>query len=209
MTPNTASPAHALAVTAVILAGGRSRRMGTDKSFVLLDGKPLIQHVIERVSALNVRLILITNSPDKYAQFSIPSYRDIIPDRGALGGLYTALHHCPTPYAVCVACDMPFINPALLQYLVDLRDGYEVVAPRIAGQIEGLHAVYHRSCLDVIRQQIDRNQLRLSDLYAHLNARYLDDAEVRSLDPELRSFVNLNTPDHLNQAQRPSNASTD
>ncbi|MCC6803963.1 MAG: molybdenum cofactor guanylyltransferase [Anaerolineae bacterium] len=209
MTTDSASPDDANAVTAVILAGGRSRRMGTDKSFVLLDGKPLIQHVIERVSALNTRLMLITNAPDKYTQFNIPSFRDIIPDLGALGGLYTALHHCPTPYAVCVACDMPFVNPTLLQHLVDLRDRYQAVAPRISGQIEGLHAVYSRSCLDVIQQQIDRNQLRLGDLFAHLNARYLDDAQVRTLDPELRSFVNLNTPDHLNQAQRRSNASPD
>lgn len=209
MTAHSPPPNHASDVTAVILAGGRSRRMGTDKSFVLLDGKPLIQHVVERVSTLNIRLMLITNSPDKYSRFDIPSYRDIIPDLGALGGLYTALQHCPTPYALCVACDMPFLNPALLQRLIDLRDGYQVVAPRIDGRIEGLHAVYSRSCLDVIEQQIDQNRFRMSDLFSHLNARYLDDTHVRSLDPELRSFVNLNTPDHLNQAQRRSNITPD
>lgn len=204
---DSANPAGS--VTAVILAGGHSRRMGTDKSFVLLDGKPLIQRVIERVSTLNIDTLLITNAPEKYAQFSLPSYCDIIPELGAIGGLYTALTHCPTDFAVCVACDMPFLNPTLLQHLVDLRAGFQAVAPRIAGQIEGLHAVYHRSCLDVIRQQIDRRQLRLSDMYEHLDARFVDEEQLRAIDPDLRSFDNLNTPDSLNRAQRNSQGAVD
>jgi molybdopterin-guanine dinucleotide biosynthesis protein A len=198
-TPNAVNP-----VSVAILAGGQSRRMGTDKSFVLLDGKPLIDHVIERVSALSSGIILITNSPDRYARYDLPAYSDIIPNCGALGGLHSALHHCPTEYVVCVACDMPFLNPNLLQHLVDLRDGYQAVAPRIAGKIEGLHAVYNRSCLNVIEQQINARKLRLSDMYAHLHALLLSEAQIRALDPDLRSFVNVNTPDSLSQVQRGS-----
>lgn len=189
-------------VTVAILAGGHSRRMGTDKSFVHLDGKPLIQHVIERVSALTTGVMLITNSPEKYARFDLPMHADVIPESGALGGLYTALTCCPTEYAVCVACDMPFLNPQLLQHLIDQRGGYQAVAPSVDGQIEALHAVYCRSCLSVIRHQIDARQLRLSDLYSHIRARLVDAAELRRIDPDLRSFVNLNTPDSLSHAQR-------
>lgn len=189
-------------VTVAILAGGHSRRMGMDKSFVLLDGKPLIQHVIERVSALNSGVMLITNSPEKYTRFDLPMHADVIPESGALGGLYTALTYCPTEYAVCVACDMPFLNPQLLQHLIDQRGGYQAVAPSVDGQIEALHAVYSRSCLSVIRQQIDARQLRLSDLYSLLHAKLVDAADLRRIDPDLRSFVNLNTPDSLSHAQR-------
>lgn len=187
-------------MTVAILAGGHSRRMGTDKSFVLLDGKPLIEHVIERVSSLHSPVILIANAPEKYAQYDLPLYSDIYPERGALGGLYTALYHCPTEYALCVACDMPFLNSRLLQYLAALREGYQAVAPCVGGQIEGLHAVYSRSCLDSIKQQIDSQHLRLGDLYPLLRARFVSEGEIRPLDPDLRSFVNLNTPESLRSA---------
>jgi molybdopterin-guanine dinucleotide biosynthesis protein A len=103
-------------ITVAILAGGLSRRMGTNKSFVSLAGKPLIQHVIERVSALRLPVMLITNTPEQYAHFDLPMYGDVYPQCGSLGGLYTPLHSSLTDYTLCVACDTPFLNVDLLRY---------------------------------------------------------------------------------------------
>ncbi len=118
-----------------VLAGGKSRRMGTDKSFVLLNGKPLLQHVIERVSELQLPIMLIANEIEKYAGFGLPIFSDIIPNVGSLGGVYTALQQTSAEHTrtLCVACDMPFLNPTLLRYLIDQSLEYDVVVPFIDG----------------------------------------------------------------------------
>ncbi len=110
-------------LTVAISAGGKSSRMGTDKSFVPLLGKPMIERVIERVSSLGQNeTILITNRPDEYAYLKLPMFSDVLPEKGSLGGIYTALHYSTSEYTLCVACDMPFLNPKLLRYMIALRD---------------------------------------------------------------------------------------
>lgn len=186
-------------ITIAILAGGQSRRMGTDKSFILLDGKPLIQHVIDRASQLNYPLILIANDVERYRQFSFPVYPDIIPGAGSLGGLYTALTHSQTDYTLCLACDMPQIKPALLQYLVTVTDHYDAVLPRVNGVAQSLHAIYHQRCLSIMHKHIQHKKLKISDIFDELNTRFVDDAELRRIDPGSTSFMNLNTQVDLEQ----------
>ncbi len=181
-------------VTIAILAGGRSRRMGTDKSLLPLAGKPMLAHVIERVAPLGLPMSLITNTPEKHASFGLPMFSDLFPGQGALGGIYTAVMSSPSAYTLCLACDMPFLNPDLLRYLIDQRAGYDAVVPCNAGNFECLHAVYHRCCLPLFERQITEGNLRISDLYAHLKARLITPEEVTRFDPEHRSFMNLNTP---------------
>jgi molybdopterin-guanine dinucleotide biosynthesis protein A len=189
-------------VTVAILAGGLSRRMGTNKSFVLLAGKPLIEHVIERVSALRLPVLLITNTPEQYASFGLPIYGDVYPQRGSLGGLYTALHYSLTDYTLCVACDMPFLNVDLLRYMLGLRSGADSVVPYIAGNYESLHAIYHQSCIPVMRAQLEQGQLRISNIYSQLQVRQVTEVEVDRFDPDQRSFANLNTPADVAHIQR-------
>lgn len=189
-------------VTVAILAGGLSRRMGANKSFVSLAGKPLLQHVIERVSALRLPVILITNTPEQYVHFDLPMYGDVYPQCGSLGGLYTALHSSFTDYTLCVACDMPFLSVDLLRYMLDLRSGVHSVVPYIAGNYESLHAIYHQSCLPVMREQLEHGQLRISHIYACLQVRLVTVAEIERFDPDQRSFANLNTPDDVAHIQK-------
>ncbi|MFQ3568760.1 MAG: molybdenum cofactor guanylyltransferase, partial [Aggregatilineales bacterium] len=107
--------------TLAIVAGGKSTRMGRDKSFVPLNGRPLIEHVLERTRDLGqAETILIVNQPALYAHLGLPMFADLLPDKGSLGGIYTAIHHSGTPYTLCVACDMPFLNARLLRYQVSL-----------------------------------------------------------------------------------------
>ncbi len=187
-------------ITVAVLAGGRSKRMGTDKSFTLLQGRPLIEHVLERVEPLGAYTMLITNRPADYAGLSLPMFADVFPGKGSLGGLYTALTYSPTGHTLCVACDMPFLSPPLLQHLIDLRDGYDVIVPRIDGFPEALHAVYSKACLEPMRTLIQQDRLKIIGFYHQVNVRYVEEEEIRQFDPELRSFINVNTPAELAQA---------
>ena len=188
--------------TVAILSGGASRRMGVNKSLAELAGKPLILHTLERVRQVNAPLLLITNSPAEYLRFGVPMVGDVHPGKGSLGGIYSALVHSATPYVLCVACDMPFINPSLIHYLLSLRTGFDAVVPVIDDQPQGLHAVYHRRCIEPIRQMIDQNDLRITGLFDRIRVRLVGEAAIRALDPDLRSFTNLNTPEELARARR-------
>ena len=183
--------------TIAILAGGQSRRMGTDKSFVQLGDKPLIAHVVERVSALALATIVIANDQDPYRFLDLPIFSDLVPGKGSLGGLYTALYHSATTHTLCVACDMPCLNPALLRYLIEQSQDYDAVIPRLDSQPQPLHALYHKTCLPLIAQQVANDQLRVREFFPLINARYVDEDELRAVDPRLASFINVNTPEAL------------
>src|SRR5215204_4778498 len=109
--------------TIAISAGGKSSRMGTDKAFVNILGKPLIEHMIERVADVGQEeTILITNRLADYAHLTLPMYKDVLPDKGSLGGIYSAIYHSTHPYTLVLACDMPFVSTDLLRYMAALRD---------------------------------------------------------------------------------------
>lgn len=173
--------------------------MGTDKSFVLLDGKPLLQHVIDRTSQLETPLILIANDVERYHQLGLPVYPDVIPGAGSLGGLFTALTYSVTDYTLCLACDMPQVNPALLHHLTTLKDSYDAVVPRVNGVAQSLHAIYHQRCLPMMYEHIQQGKLKISRVIDVLNTRFVDDAELRRIDPDSTSFMNLNTQVDLEQ----------
>ncbi len=182
-----------------VLAGGKSRRMGTDKSFVLLNGKPLLKHVIERVSELQLPVILIANEIEKYTGFGLPIFSDIIPNAGSLGGLYTALQQTSTERTrtLCVACDMPFLNPTLLRFLIDQSLEYDVVVPFVDGTAHGLHAVYSPSCLPMMKKQIESGDFTIQRLFPQVKTQFVGEEALRAVDPDLRSLLNLNTPTDL------------
>lgn len=190
-----------MAFTVAIIAGGKSSRMGTDKSFVELLGKPMIEHLLSRVTDLGqAETILITNCPAEYIHLDLPMYGDVLPEKGSLGGIYTALFYSKTPRTLVIACDMPFVHPALLKHMLTLYEGFDVVAPRVNGYPEGFHAIYSRACLNLIRQNLDADKLKVTDFYSKVTVRYLDEAEYQVFDPQRLSFFNVNTPQDLQEA---------
>lgn len=196
--------------TIAINAGGKSSRMGADKSFVDLLGQPMIEHILARVAHLGQsETILITNKPAEYAHLKLPVYTDVLPDKGSLGGIYTAIHHSTTDYTLVIACDMPFINPDLLRYMIGLiaaPEGlYDVIVPRVEGYPEGLHAIYRKTCLPFIRERLDADRLKIIGFYEQVRVRYLDEPEYLPLDPRKLSFLNINTPEELEAARRLAN----
>ncbi len=187
-----------------IIAGGQSRRMGRDKAFVELGGATLIERVIQRSADLGqAETILITNKPADYAHLGLPMHRDAMPDKGSLGGIYTALLQAASEYVLVLACDMPFVNPDLLRFMIAQLDAdTDIVVPRVAGYPQALHAIYRTICIQPIRAQLAASRLKIIRFYDQMRVRYLDEAEYAEFDAGSRSFANLNTPAELEQARQ-------
>lgn len=178
--------------------------MGRDKAFIQLGGKTLIEHVIQRSANLGqAETILITNKPAEYEQLELPMFCDALPDKGSLGGIYTALIEAASEFVLVLACDMPFVNPDLLRLMIaQLNDQLDIVVPRVDGYPQGMHAIYRKTCIAPIREQLAANQLKIIRFYDQMRVSYLDEADYAALDPAGRAFANLNTPAELEQARQ-------
>lgn len=186
-----------LAVSAIVQAGGQSRRMGRDKALIDYQGRPIIAHVIETLRALTDDIVVVSNRSDLYSSFGARVVPDYDPPCGPLGGLAAGLHAAQQPLAVVVACDMPFLNVNLLRWLIELADGYDAVVPQSGAEFEPLHAVYRRDCYHPIVHRIERGERRVISFFADVRLRPVPEAEWRVLDPAGRSLINLNTPADL------------
>lgn len=190
-------------VSVAILAGGLSSRLGTNKAFVKVGGKPIIERIIERVQGLGDEIVIIANAPDQYRHLGLPIRSDLIPGKASLGGLYTAVASTQGDHTLVLSCDHPFLNTDLLRYLIDLREGYDVVVPLNAeGYPQSLHAVYSKACLEPIHKRLEANQLKIISFFPDVRVREVTLSEVEQFDPQHLSLVNVNRPDDLAQAQR-------
>ena len=182
-------------VSIAVLAGGQSKRMGQNKAFLEVDQRPVIERVITSVSSLTDDLFIGTNAPELYAQFGLRMEPDVYPNKAALGGIYSAIHAARHPNVLILACDMPFLNRALLQYLIGLAPSADVVAPLITPpQPETMHAIYSKACLPAIQSRLKANKLRIIGFFDEVLVRYVNREEVSGFDPNFYSFTNMNTP---------------
>jgi molybdopterin-guanine dinucleotide biosynthesis protein A len=188
-------------VTLAVQAGGQSRRMGRDKGLVELGGRPLISHVLERLQPLADDVLVTTNAPQDYGFLGVRLVSDPVPGAGALPGLATALEAARGERVMVVACDMPFVSPALMSYLLDLAQEADVAIPRRLGEFEPLLAVYRRTCRTAIEAALAAGQSRMISFFPSVRVRPVEDAELESVDPSGRSFFNVNTPDDLRMAE--------
>ena len=186
-------------VTVAIQAGGKSSRMGQDKAFVKLNGRPLIEIVRDTVIDVGAEHILITNKPDAYAHLGLPMFGDLYPDHGPLGGIYTAISQASHPHVLVVACDMPWLSRPLLAYMLSLRATADIIIPRWDKFPEPLHAVYNKTCLPAIKTNLDNGRLKITGFFGQVQVKYLDRDIIEQFDRNGRSFVNINTPEDLNQ----------
>jgi molybdopterin-guanine dinucleotide biosynthesis protein A len=184
-------------LTVAILAGGKSSRMGMDKSFVRFRGRPLIEAVMEKVNGLGDELILITNKPDDYAHLGLPMFGDVYPDHGSLGGIFTAIKAAAHPYTLVVACDMPWLNRSLLQYMISLRATADVIVPRWQKFPEPLHAIYGKACLDPIEANLKARRLKITGFFGRVRVSFVEPEAIARYDAEGRSFANINSVQDL------------
>jgi molybdenum cofactor guanylyltransferase len=188
---------------AIILAGGSSTRMGTNKALLRLSpcGLTVIERVVTRLGEARLSPdLLVTNTPHEYAFLGLPMVPDDVPGAGPLGGIRTALNHSPYERVLVVACDMPMLNPTLLRYMVSLPGDYDAFIPRrtdVPGRerLETLHAIYSRRCIVPISERIRAGELKVAALAEDIRVRYLGEEEMRRYDPGLQSFRNVNTPE--------------
>lgn len=184
-------------ITGVILAGGKSSRYGENKAFVEVNGTRLIERVIEVLEPIFDRIILITNSPEQYTYLNLPLYKDLIVGLGPIGGIYTGLEAMSDEAGFFVACDMPFLNPALINHMLEVRADFDAVVPRMDWKLETLHTIYTKQCIPVIKGLIDSHIYQVMRFFNTIKVRYIDEDEIRSTDPDLRSFLNINRPEEL------------
>lgn len=192
--------------TGIILAGGKSKRYGRNKALVDLGGVPLIERVVGTMSSVFQRLILVTNTPHEYSHLHLPMYQDLIKGLGPLGGIYTGLSAISDEAGFFVACDMPFINGALIRHMVRVRGDFDVVAPKIDWKIEALHALYCKKGLPTVKGLIDSGEYQVVKFYRKVRVKYIGEKEIRAFDPDLRSFFNVNRPEELLEAGKVGSA---
>ncbi len=187
-------------MTGIVLAGGENKRMGVDKAFLEVAGSPIIEHVLRALGSIVHRIIIVTNSPERYLAYEARVVADRLDQRGPLTGIYSGLSISESEYNIVVACDMPFLNAGLLAYLMELAPGYDAVVPIFEERAEPLHAVYSKSLLPMIEKRIREDDRRLQGIFERANVRYVAENEISRFDPERRSFINLNTPQQYKEA---------
>ena len=188
-------------MTAIILAGGKSSRLGRDKALERICGKYLVERVLDSLSQLGDDIIVVTAAPNQLSDLNVEKVLDTYPRTGAKVGLCTGINASLSFYSLVVACDMPFLNIDLLRYLLDLASGFDAVIPRIGDKIEPLHAVYSKNCIPILEEQIRKGKLKISDLFDEINVRYVEAEEIERYDPRHLSLFNINSEADLKRAK--------
>lgn len=184
---------------AAILAGGRASRMGgRSKSSILVEGRRIIDRQLDVLHPLVPDtfsdLLIVANDPAPFAGLGLPVIPDVEPGLGPLVGVLSALLATPAPSLVAIACDMPYLSPAVLRLLADPALDADAVVPFVAGYPEPLLARWSRTCIPAIRSRLARRSLKTADLLSDLSVHLIPEPTLRSLDPDLRTFVNINEP---------------
>lgn len=193
--------------------------MGRDKAWVELDGKPLVEWVIDALRQVCAEIVIVVNEPNKYERFGVHLTGDIFPGTGSLGGIYSGLVAAQNMLGLAVGCDMPFLNVALLKYLISLGPEADVVIPSARDErkaimpsrerieptakelhLHPLHAVYSKNCLAPMENAIQRGDLRMISFHADVRVRVVPQREIDKFDPQHISFWNVNTPEELIRA---------
>ncbi len=190
-------------VTGVLIAGGKSRRMGQDKRFLKIDGTSLIDRTVDALEEVFTSVVIALAEPLEH--WNARGHRvvfDALPDCGSLGGLYTGLLTSPGPWIFAVACDMPFLNPAVIRYMACLDNGADIVAAKLASGHQPMHAFYSRRCVPIFERMARQRCLKIQDifLYPDLRVKIVPESELTALDPNLLSFRNINTPEDFDSA---------
>ncbi len=196
---------HALDISCIVLAGGRGLRLGRNKTVVTVGKRTLLQWVVSHLSLFNCDIIIVTANKQSLPEFiDYPKMRmvtDVYPGKGSLGGIYTGLATSDSFHNLVVACDMPFLNQALLSYMIRLSVNFDLVIPRLGNKVEPLHAVYSKDCLAPIEGLLKQGNLKIIDFFDLVRVRYVETEEINKFDPKHLSFFNINTEADLKAAR--------
>jgi molybdopterin-guanine dinucleotide biosynthesis protein A len=192
-------------MTSIILAGGKSLRLGRSKALQVIEGKSLIQWVVDCLATLSTEIIIVTAHGEAIPCSSaarIKTVADIYPGKGPLIGIYSGLIASSSSRAIVVGCDTPFLSISLLEYMTQIRSTFDVVIPRIKNKLEPLCAVYSKNCSGPIQGLLEQDELRIRKLFSVVKVKYVEEDEINRFDPEHLSFFNINTQADLEKARK-------
>jgi molybdopterin-guanine dinucleotide biosynthesis protein A len=192
-------------MTSIILAGGKSSRLGRSKLLETIEGKSLIQWVVDRLATFSTEIIIATAQGEAIPCSStvrIKTVADIYPEKGPLGGIHSGLAASPGSQAIVVSCDTPFLSVSLLKYMTQFCPAFDIVVPRIKDEVEPLCAVYAKNCLAPIQELLERDKRQIRRLFNMVKVKYVEEDEINSFDPEHLSFFNINSQDDLDKARK-------
>ena len=177
-------------ITSIIVAGGKSTRMGQDKGLLDLEGKPMIQYGIETAKCLSDHIIVIASNKS-YHCLGVPVFPDVYIDKGPLGGIHSGLTHSKTDWNWVIGCDMPQINTGIVKYLFNHLDKHQIIVPLWKGKPQPLCALYNKNCVDALEYCIKKGKLKMSDVLSTLNVKFINITKgLEFYSPLL--FTNLN-----------------
>jgi molybdopterin-guanine dinucleotide biosynthesis protein A len=179
----------------IVLAGGKSSRLGRDKALLPIGGQPMLARTVQSLSALTDDLIVVSNEPKSHGSLALAArlVPDLEPGQGSLMGVYSGLRVARHAHALVVACDMPLLSIPLLWYMIGLTQGYDVVIPRLNGLLEPLHAIYGKACLPPMSRLLDQGQRKITSFFQDVRVRYVEEDEIDAFDPGRLSFLNVNS----------------
>ena len=190
-------------VTGIILAGGKSRRMGEDKRYLVVGEQTILERGLGVICSIfqQVLVVIAQDSPPLSVDANV--VRDLRSDCGSLGGLYTGLMQATTPWIFVVACDMPFLDQAVIGQFTSRRATADIVMAKLDARLHPMHALYGKRCLPALEQMIQTRQLKIQEIVSQpsLRVQYVTEAELLTIDPSWRSFQNVNTPSDLEAAR--------
>ena len=189
----------------IVLAGGRSQRLGRVKALENIGGRPLAHRVIDRISQVTEEIVVVVAEQSQADALHLEEGHRVALDRypggGALGGIFTGLTAARHQWGIAVACDMPFLNLALLRRMLCLRQGADAVVPMLRGWPEPTHAIYSKTCLPFMEERLLADDRKITRFFEKVRVTYLPEKEVAALDPYFLSFFNVNTPQDLARAR--------
>jgi molybdopterin-guanine dinucleotide biosynthesis protein A len=194
------NPGSAGGATAIVLAGGKSSRMGTPKALLLFDGEPLIVHVVATLRRLFAEVVVVAAPGQDLPAMPVTLVRDDVAYQGPVGGICYGLRASGGDVSFVTACDSAFLSSRLISHLLSQIPQHDVVVPHWQGRLQPLHAVYRRSVLPLLEGQLARGELRPVFLFDKVPTRRIEEEEIRRFDPEGWSFFNMNTPEDYAEA---------
>jgi molybdopterin-guanine dinucleotide biosynthesis protein A/molybdopterin converting factor small subunit len=186
--------------TAVILTGGKSSRMGRPKALLPFGNEPLIDHLVRRLERKFKRVVVVAAPDQELPPLTATVVRDEVAYQGPVGGIYYGLKATSGTGAFVTSCDAPFLNLPLISFLTSQISNHDVVVPYWQDRFQPLHAVYRRSVVPLLEEQLERGELRPIFLYDKVRTRKVGEEEIRRFDPEGLSFMNMNAPDDYARA---------
>jgi len=188
--------------SAVVLAGGKSSRMGRPKALLLFDGEPLIVHIVRALKRMFSETVIVAAPDQELPDLPATLVRDEVAYQGPVGGIYYGLRAASGESCFVTSCDVAFLNAPLISHLISQISNHDVVVPYWEERFQPLHAVYRRSVLPLLEGQLERGELRPVYLFDKVRTLKISADEIRRFDPEGLSFLNMNTPDDYDQALR-------